>query len=261
MANILSIQSTVLNDLVGNQAARSILQSRKHNLIEVPTIILTSHKGQKSSLQLHSNELNILKVFANVRTAYKIKTGDLTIIGYLPTKNSTKHISHIMKVQRNILLDPVIGDIGVGMYVNTDVAKYFQRIFTKTKYLSANFFEWGFLNKKNIDHYQFSEIVYDLKNFCSKNKSTVLIRSIPKKNKLINLIASPRGTWGIVTPEIKFKTRYHGAGDLTTALFAHYLTQKISEKKILENLTNDIFQIISKKRKKNIFKSKSLGNL
>ena len=47
MANILSIQSTVLNDLVGNQAARTILQPRKHNLIEVPTIILTSHKRSK----------------------------------------------------------------------------------------------------------------------------------------------------------------------------------------------------------------------
>ena len=181
MANILSIQSTVLNDLVGNQAARSILQPRKHNLIEVPTIILTSHKGQKSSLQLHTNELNISKVFANARTTYKIKNSDLTIIGYLPSKNSTKHITYIIKAQRNILLDPVIGDIGVGMYVNSDVAKYFQKIFTKTKYLSANFFEWGFLNKKDINQYQFSEIVHDLKNFCSKNKSTVLIRSIPKK--------------------------------------------------------------------------------
>jgi pyridoxal/pyridoxine/pyridoxamine kinase len=159
MANILSIQSTVLNDIVGNRAARSILQTRKHNLIEVPTIILTSHKGKKSSLQLHSNELNILKVFANVRATYKIKNSDLTIIGYLPSKNSTKHISHIIKAQRNILLDPVIGDIGVGMYVKSDVAEYFQKIFNKTKYLSANFFEWGFLNKKNIDQYQFSEIV------------------------------------------------------------------------------------------------------
>jgi len=147
------------------------------------------------------------------------------------------------------------------MYVNADVAKYFQKIFTKTKYLSANFFEWGFLNKKDINQYQFSEIVNDLKNFCTKNKSTVLIRSIPKKNELINLIASPKGAWGITTPEIKFKSRYHGAGDLTTALFAHYLTQKISEKKMLENLTNDIFQIISKKSKKNKFKSKNLGSL
>jgi pyridoxal kinase len=261
MANILSIQSTVLNDLVGNQAARIILQPRKHNLIEVPTIILTSHKGQKSSLQLHSKELNISKVFTNVRTAYKIKNNDLTIIGYLPSKNSTKHISRIIKAQRNILLDPVIGDIGVGIYVNSDVAKYFQKIFTKTRYLSANFFEWSFLNRKNTDQYKFSEIVHDLKIFCSKNKSTVLIRSIPEKNELINLIASPKGAWGITTPEIKFKSRYHGAGDLTTALFAHYLTQKISEKKMLENLTNDIFQIISKKSKKNKFKSKNLGSL
>ena len=261
MAKILSIQSTVLNDLVGNQAARSILKPLKHNLIEVPTVILTSHKGQKSSLQIHSNELDISKIFNNVRSSYGIKKSDLTIIGYLPSKNSTKHISHIMKTQRNILLDPVIGDIGVGMYVNSDIAKFFQSIFTKTKYLSANFFEWSFLNKKDIDHYQFLEVVNDLKNFSSKNNSTVLIRSIPIKNKLINLIASPKGAWSIITPEIKFKTRYHGAGDLTTALFAHYLTQKISEKKILENLTNDIFHIISKKRKKNKFKSTSLSSL
>jgi len=159
------------------------------------------------------------------------------------------------------LLDPVIGDIGVGMYVNSDIAKYFQSIFKKTKYLSANFFEWSFLNKKNTNQYQFLEVVNDLKNFSSKNNSTVLIRSIPIKNKLINLLASPKGAWRIITPEIKFKTRYHGAGDLTTALFAHYLTQKISEKKILENLTNDIFHIISKKRKKNKFKSTSLSSL
>ena len=261
MANILSIQSTVLNDLVGNQAARSVLKPLKHNLIEVPTIILTSHKGQKSSLQLHSSELNISRVVTNVRATYKIKTSDLTIIGYLPSKNSTKHISHIMKTQRNILLDPVIGDIGVGMYVNPDIAKYFQSIFTKTKYLSANFFEWSFLNKKDINQYQFLEVVKDLENFSSKNNSTVLIRSIPIKNKLINIIASPKGVWSIATPEINLKTRYHGAGDLTTALFANYLTQKISEKKILEGLTNDIFQIISKKRKKNKFKSTSLSSL
>ena len=261
MANILSIQSTVLNDLVGNQAARSVLKPLKHNLVEVPTVILTSHKGQKSSLQLHSNELNIYKVFAIAQAAYKIKTSDLTIIGYLPSKNSTKHISNIMKTQKDILLDPVIGDIGVGIYVNPDVAKYFQRIFTKTKYLSANFFEWSFLNKKDISQYPFLEVVNDLKKFSSKNNSIVLIRSIPKKNKLINLLASPKGAWSIKTPEIKFKTRYHGAGDLSTALFAHYLTQKISEKKILEGLTNDIFQIISKKRKKNKFKSTSLSSL
>ena len=261
MAKILSIQSTVLNDLVGNQAARSILRPLNHDLIEVPTIMLTSHKGQNLSMQLHSKDLNISKIFTNVQSTYNIQPNNLTIIGYLPSKNSTKHISRILKIQKNILLDPVIGDVGVGMYVDADVANYFQNIFIKTKYLSANFFEWCFLNKKNLNHYPLSEIVDDLKKFSLHYKSTVLIRSVPSKKELINLIASPNGVWGISTPEIKFKTRYHGAGDLTTALFAHYLIQKISEKKILANLTNDIFQIISKKRKKNKFKSKSLDNL
>ena len=150
MAKILSIQSTVLNDLVGNQAARSILRPLNHDLIEVPTIMLTSHKGQNLSMQLHSKDLNISKIFTNVQSTYNIQPNNLTIICYLPSKNSTKHISHILKIQKNILLDPVIGDVGVGMYVTSDVANYFQSIFTKTKYLSANFFEWSFLNKKNL---------------------------------------------------------------------------------------------------------------
>ena len=46
MAKILSIQSTVLNDLVGNQAARSILIPLEHNLIEVPLLFLHHIKAK-----------------------------------------------------------------------------------------------------------------------------------------------------------------------------------------------------------------------
>ena len=42
MTNIISIQSTVLNDLVGNQAARYMLSSKQYNFYEIPTIVLTS---------------------------------------------------------------------------------------------------------------------------------------------------------------------------------------------------------------------------
>ena len=45
MKNIVSVQSTVLNDKVGNHAARSILSSRGYKFYEIPTVILTSHKG------------------------------------------------------------------------------------------------------------------------------------------------------------------------------------------------------------------------
>ena len=54
MKNIVSIQSTVLNDKVGNHAARSILSVRGYKLYEIPTVILTSHKGVKNTLQINN---------------------------------------------------------------------------------------------------------------------------------------------------------------------------------------------------------------
>ena len=54
MTNIISIQSTVLNDLVGNRAARYMLNSKQYNFYEIPTIVLTSHKAHKNSIQLNS---------------------------------------------------------------------------------------------------------------------------------------------------------------------------------------------------------------
>ena len=70
----------------------------------------------------------------------------------------------------------------------------------------------------------------------------------------------------IETPYINFKERFHGAGDQSTALYAHYICKKNTTREILENVTNDIYDILlknkirSKKRKKR-FKAKSLNNL
>ena len=58
MTNIISIQSTVLNDLVGNQAARYVLSTKRYKFYEIPTIVLTSHKAHKNSLQLNKKNLN-----------------------------------------------------------------------------------------------------------------------------------------------------------------------------------------------------------
>jgi len=263
VARIISVQSTVLNDLVGNRAARYILEKKDYEIYEIPTIVLTSHKGNSSTIQLHSNSLNVWKIFQNTKKNYKIRSNDLTIIGYVPSKDSTKYILKIIREQKNIILDPVMGDLGVGLYVPKDVAIFFQKNYMKAKYLSANFFEWSFLNKKNISNYNLEQVIKDVFKFTKTNNSNVLIRSIPFNKKLINILASSKGVWGIVTPILKFKTRFHGAGDLTTALYAHHILKNNSEKIVLERLTNDIFQIISKKslQKDQKFKAKNLNSL
>ena len=265
MTNIISIQSTVLNDLVGNQAARYVLSNQNYNFFEVPTIILTSHKAHRESLQLNAQNLNPWKIFTSIKKTYNLKKKDLTIVGYTPNIRISKSVSKIIKDQKNVLLDPVMGDVGIGLYVSKDVALFFKKIITKVSFISANFFEWSYLNGKTTHNYEIPLMIYDLKKFSIKKNSQLLIRSIPYEGKLLNILCHKSKIWGITTPNINFKNRFHGAGDLSTALYAHYLNEKITPKKILENVTTDIFNILIKKQlksnRKYFFKAKSLNNL
>jgi len=177
MRNIVSIQSTVLNDKVGNHAARSILSDKGYNIYEIPTVILTSHKAVKGTLQINNNSLNPWVIFNKVRKTYKLSLNDLTIIGYTPNSKISKSIGKIINLQNRIVLDPVMGDIGIGLYVEKDVANFFKKVITKVKYISANFFEWSYLNNKDVKNYSISEIITDLKSEISLSKPLGVTRA------------------------------------------------------------------------------------
>ena len=266
MKNIVSVQSTVLNDKVGNHAARSILSSRGYKFYEIPTVILTSHKGVKNTIQISDNNLNPWIIFNKVKQTYKLSLNDLTIVGYTPNLKVSKLISKIIKIQNRVILDPVMGDIGIGLYVEKDVANFFKKIMTKVKYISANFFEWSYLNNKDVNNYNLGEIITDLKSFTKRFNSQVLIRSVPKNKKLINILCNKKDIFIIETPYINFKERFHGAGDQSTALYAHYISKKNTTREILENVTNDIYSILLEnkayaKLERRKFRAKNLNNL
>ena len=266
MKNIVSVQSTVLNDKVGNHAARSILSSRGYKFYEIPTVILTSHKGVKNTIQISDNNLNPWIIFNKVKQTYKLSLNDLTIVGYTPNLKVSKLISKIIKIQNRVILDPVMGDIGIGLYVEKDVANFFKKIMTKVKYISANFFEWSYLNNKDVNNYNLWEIIADLKSFTKRFNSQVLIRSVPKNKKLINILCNKNDIFIIETPYIDFKERFHGAGDQSTALYAHYISKKNTTREILENVTNEIYSILLEnkayaKLERRKFRAKNLNNL
>jgi pyridoxal/pyridoxine/pyridoxamine kinase len=159
-----------------------------------------------------------------------------------------------------------MGDIGIGLYVEKDVANFFKKIMTKVKYISANFFEWSYLNNKDVDNYNLGEIIADLKSFTKRFNSQVLIRSVPKNKKLINILCNKKDIFIIETPYINFKERFHGAGDQSTALYAHYISKKNTTREILENVTNDIYSILLEnkayaKLERRKFRAKNLNNL
>ena len=185
MTNIISIQSTVLNDLVGNQAARYMLSSKQYNFYEIPTIVLTSHKAHKNSIQLNSKSLNPWLIYNHLKRTYSLRSNDFTIIGYTPNLLSAKAVKKIIQKQKKILLDPVMGDVGVGLYINKEVANFFKTIISQVSYISANFFEWSYLNDKRTDNYSLNVLLKDLKKFSKKNKTTVFVRSVPYEKKYL----------------------------------------------------------------------------
>ena len=214
--------------------------------------------------EIYSN-LNPWQIFNSLKKTYKFGSKDFTIIGYTPDLSTARSVQKIIGKQNNILLDPVMGDIGIGLYVNKDVANFFKKMILKVSYVSANFFEWSYLNGKNVNSYSLQEVLFDLKKFSTAHNIQLFIRSIPFEGKLLNTLCKKNQVWGISTPYINFKNRFHGAGDLSTALYADNLLRKNSLKKTLENVTKDIFIHLSKyknkRRKKIVFRAKNLSNL
>lgn len=245
MKKIITIQSNVLNDLVGNQAATLILGNLSYQVLQIPTIILSSHKGNKNFIEVPIKPNTPLNFFKALQKLYTFDYHDIFLVGYIPNRKIGNSVLKIIKDQKKVVVDPVIGDIDTGIYVSKDIIKYLPKIIKQASHISLNFFEWSTLVDKNYKYYNFDEVVMDAKNYCIKNNKIIFIRSIVGKNKnLINMIISNKDCFYIETPNIKFKRRIDGAGDISTALFTHHIFTNNNLKKTLELTTNQMFKII-----------------
>ena len=274
MKKIITIQSTVLNDLVGNQAASLILGNLSYQVLQIPTIILSSHKGNKNFIEIPIKHNTPHSFFNALKKLYTFNNATF-LVGYVPNRKIGNSVIKIIRGQKKVVVDPVMGDTDTGIYVSQDVIKFLPKIIEQASHISLNFFEWSILTNKDYLRYDFNEIAKDAKNYCIKNNKILFIRSIIGKNKiLINMIVSNKECFYIETPNVKFKKRVDGAGDISTALFTHYIFTIKDLNKTLELTTNQMFNIIKKiknnkiaiddvKSKKEVFKfkTKSLNNL
>ena len=275
MKKIITIQSNVLNDLVGNQAASLILGNLSYKVLQIPTIILSSHKGNKNFIEIPIKKNTPEIFFRAFQKLYKLNQNDIFLVGYIPNKKIGNSVLKIITGQKKVVVDPVIGDIDTGPYVSEEVIKFLPKIIKQASHVSLNFFEWSTLENKNYKDYKLNYIAKDAKNYCIQNNKILFIRSIigPNKN-LINMIVSNKDCFYIETPNIKFKKRIDGAGDISTALFAHHIFSNSDLKKTLELTTNLMFKIIRNIKDNKIttenvmnvkdiyrFKAKSLNSL
>ena len=156
MKNVLSIQSHVAYGYVGNRAAIFPLQRLGLDASAINTVQFSNHTGYgKWTGEIFSAE-HINDIYEG--TLERIDGGyDALISGYAGSVAIAKVIVDIAHKERKknkdfiFSLDPVMGDVGRGFFVNPEVSDYFKESAVKeADILCPNHFEFNFLSSTEV---------------------------------------------------------------------------------------------------------------
>jgi pyridoxine kinase len=128
MGRILAISSQVARGHVGLSAIAPALQRLGHDVIALPTILLSNHPGHPAAAGEHVSPDLLRRMLDALRTNGWLGSIDAILTGYLP---SAEHVRfaieaiegvrpHVSRVR--VLVDPVLGDEPKGLYIDPEAA-------------------------------------------------------------------------------------------------------------------------------------------
>jgi pyridoxine kinase len=127
MARVLAISSQVIYGPVGNTAAVPAMQSQGHDVMQLPTVLLSNHPGHGPPEKLDVAPEKFAAMLDAVMSRGALLHLDAVLTGYFASQQQVHEIANIITTlkQNNphlvVLVDPVIGDHGK-LYVAAEIA-------------------------------------------------------------------------------------------------------------------------------------------
>jgi pyridoxine kinase len=254
MANILSMQSHVAFGYVGNKAAVFPLQRLGNEVININTVQFSNHTGYGSWTGDIMSIEQIDKIFTGVFERGALNHLDAVLTGYLGDKALgeilLKWLAIIKQNNPNLVYccDPVIGDVGRGVFVRPGVPEFFaNQVLSHTTILTPNQFELTYLTGVEIN------TLSDAQKACqilhNSGVKTVLVTSLTRVDcdpNVIEMFVSGESNYLIATPRLSLPIAPNGSGDMTAAVFlAKYLETK-DLKLSLEHTAAAIYAVFAK---------------
>ncbi|WP_127079022.1 pyridoxal kinase [Rhodomicrobium lacus] len=224
MAKVLSISSQVIYGHVGNSATAFVMQRMGHDVLPLPTILLSNRPGYKA---LAGEPIDVDKLDALLRAAEengRLAEIDGILTGYIPTPAHAEFCRHwIAKIRATnpaalYLCDPVIGDLPRGLYVSEATAEAVRDVLLpEADAVTPNLFELGWLAKRPIAS-PASAVAAAL----TLARPTVVVTSGPagKPDALANILV--KGGEVFATVSAKRSLAAHGTGDALAAFLLSY---------------------------------------
>ncbi|KIR80909.1 pyridoxal kinase [Cryptococcus gattii E566] len=143
---ILSIQSHVVSGYVGNRAATFPLQTLGYDVDVINTVQFSNHTGYGFT-DGHKTSPEQLAAIFNGMAINGLLTHSRILTGYIPSAQALGVVAERIRRMKTdnpsliYLLDPVMGDIGTGLYVSRDVVPIYREMLNMATIITPNQFE------------------------------------------------------------------------------------------------------------------------
>ncbi len=258
---ILSIQSSVAYGHVGNSAATFPLQRLGHEVYPVLTVHFSNHTGYGSWRGQVLDPAVVAEVIAGIDDRGALAEVDAVLTGYQGSPGVAEVVLRTVARVRALnpravyCCDPVLGDVGRGMFVLPGVPELMRdEVVPVADIITPNVFELAYLAGVDIGELVDLPALLDaVDRVRSTGPSTVLVTSVERlrggpgptgddavgartadgadgeggaDTESIGLLAvDPTGAFLVTTPHLPISV--NGAGDVTAALFLAHLPQGI----------------------------------
>ncbi|MFM9943566.1 MAG: pyridoxal kinase [Hyphomicrobiaceae bacterium] len=226
MARILAISSQVARGHVGLSAIVPALQALGHDVIALPTIMLSNHPGHPHVAGERVAPELLRRMLDALATNGWLGEVDAVLTGYLP---SVEHVLFAReavervrerKPQSPILVDPVLGDHPKGLYIARDAAETIRdNLLPHASIIKLNVFEAEWLTGRSIATER--DAIGAARALSSV---AVVMTSVPGPDAMLSnmLVAGEAGLCQSVRVQ-HLQRAPHGTGDLLSALLLGHL--------------------------------------
>lgn len=231
MTTILSIQSSVAYGHVGNSAATFPLMRVGVEVWPVITVHFSNHTGYGAWRGPLLAATDIADVVKGIDERGVLGRVDAVLSGYQGAPDVGAEVLRTVELvrQRNpraiYCCDPVIGDVGRGVYVRPGIPEFMRdQVVPAAQIVTPNHFELDYLTGRTTTTVE--EVLDAAEALRATGPDVVLVTSTVldsvDPDEILMLVDTADGAWQVVTPRLE--RTFTGSGDLTAALFlAHYL--------------------------------------
>jgi len=220
MARVLALSSHVAFGSVGLAVIVPALQALGHEVVALPTIVLSNHPGYGSFSGEQIAPVNLDQIVDSLDSHGWLASVDAVLTGYLPTEahlvTAASTVTRVRHANTSALFvcDPVFGDEPKGLYLDAAVpAAIRERLLPLCDVATPNRFELAWLSGQPAD-----SLAEGVAAARSLGVPAVLATSLPASgDRLATLRIGENEARACFVP--RRKAAPHGTGDLLAALY------------------------------------------